>query len=330
MSNKKELVNAILRALEEDESMKRAYERTIEPIILNLEKDDNDKFINRFAYTIIDQRRDVENIVIPIWISFLSTNLTPSKIQELFRKEKDAEILLKSLFKAILTVYGHELKLEENEIEKLVDEKFYRQKVASRVEALLKCYKYLVLWDLFLEEWRKETGEEETAKNFKEFIAKNRIRLIKDGKLLNKLAKIFPMIAAKSILFFLRDVEPCPEDPDEVAIPIDVNVARAIQMTGIHHKDVIPLEKASSPKEMKMLQESLREAATENIEDRKMQAKRIIKLDRGLFVLGMLYCQKCTEKEAKCPHTIKNLCRFHNMKLHVKSIFLKQLRGEKR
>ena len=77
MSNKKELVNAILRALEEDESMKRAYERTIEPIILNLEKDDNDKFINRFAYTIIDQRRDVENIVIPIWISFLSTNLTP-------------------------------------------------------------------------------------------------------------------------------------------------------------------------------------------------------------------------------------------------------------
>ena len=60
------------------------FKTKIEPILINKERDGNFdpiKILNRFTYTIVDQQRDVESVVIPIWNTLLYYDMDQTFLQ---------------------------------------------------------------------------------------------------------------------------------------------------------------------------------------------------------------------------------------------------------
>ena len=98
----------------------------IQPILIS--KDSNGKFnpttlLNRFAYTIVDQQRNVESIVIPIWNTMLYYGMN----QNFLTKSTYASEFISSIFQA----FGHQQYHTKKQI-KLID-----KKLASRTDAFL-------------------------------------------------------------------------------------------------------------------------------------------------------------------------------------------------
>lgn len=123
------LTSAVFDPQEGDSNLKKEYEITIGSILLN-EGDPPERFVNHLWYTIIDQRRDVKDFVIPMMASLVLSGINPDTMVD-NRKEAGDVIT------AILCSYGHELKYSEEDMEKLVQDGYYSRKLGSRSDAML-------------------------------------------------------------------------------------------------------------------------------------------------------------------------------------------------
>ena len=75
------------------------FKTKIEPILINKESDgsfDPIKILNRFTYTIVDQQRDVESVVIPIWNTLLYYNMDHAFLQN----SPNAQEFVSAIFEA--------------------------------------------------------------------------------------------------------------------------------------------------------------------------------------------------------------------------------------
>ncbi len=102
----------------------------IKPILIS--KDSKGDFnpialLNRFAYTIVDQQRDVESIIIPIWNTMLYYGMN----QDFLTDSTYASEFVSSIFQA----FGHQQYHTKKQI------KLQGKRMGSRTDAFLKCYR---------------------------------------------------------------------------------------------------------------------------------------------------------------------------------------------
>ncbi|MBD3205938.1 hypothetical protein GF319_06295 [Candidatus Bathyarchaeota archaeon] len=80
--NHEKIVKRLLQLIhgppsEREPELRSEYEITIEPIIVKTE-DPAENFVNHLWYTIIDQRRDVKDFVIPMMSSLMISGFNPA------------------------------------------------------------------------------------------------------------------------------------------------------------------------------------------------------------------------------------------------------------
>lgn len=294
----KALLNAVFDPEEGDPNLKEEYEMTIGSILLD-EEDPAKRFVNHLWYTIIDQRRDVKDFVIPMMASLMLSGIDPNAIVN--NKEETREIIT-----AVLSSYGHELKYSKADMKRLVEDGYYSRKLGSRSDAILDTVEKI-----------KERYD--SWKGFKNKILENRSRYMKDGKLRRKEVSEYPYVSEKSFSFFLRDIEPILLDPELIPIPIDSNVAQSIQLTGMLFDEWPPSEDEIVNKKKRDQQEAV-EKITGRVRGLARtfdeSPRKTVQLAQSLFLYGAEYCQKCPKKEGEkyrpisCP--IKNQCMVGN------------------
>lgn len=267
------------------------FKKLIEPIILK--KDINGVFdsielINRLAYTIVDQQRDVESIIIPIWVTMMSMNMNPNFLA----KSHYASDFVQSMLKA----YGHQNYHTKE------DFKIREKSGASRTDAFLQLY------------------QEYTPEEFHEFILENSNVIETIFKELIKLK----YISLKSASFFLRDVEGLEYD----ILPIDVNVAYSFQYSGLFNynqsesfesvlDNIIPVSKRTKIVEYSKISDNLKNLCFKlNLSP--------YEVNRYLFLLGADYCQslKCD----KC--FLSDYCYFNSLLSNQKSKFADKIKSD--
>lgn len=295
------------------------YKITIAPLLLK-EDDSPERFFNHLWYTIIDQRRDVRNIVIPIMASLMIAGFNVNFV--LKKPEESAEILAN-----ILSAYGHELKVPRRDVDRLVEDGFHTKAVPSRPQAIVDTIYKLCE--------RFKISEIKDLEAFRKDIIQNRANYLRNGKLRGEFVKGLPLIGPKSFYFFLRDIEPL-ADPRAVPIPIDTNVAQSIQKTGLMFdswppelSQVIPV--ANRGKYARVFEDRIRYLVSEtnpHAKNWKMTySERIVRLSEMLFLLGAVYCQKCPSKGKKKLH-INDKCPFKErcmLALNVKGDWIKKM-----
>lgn len=264
----KELINEIVQKF----SSGHSFEKMIKPIILYPEKNgnfDEIEILNRLAYTIVDQQRDVESIIIPIWSTLMLMNMTP----EFFEKSPHAREFVKSIFKA----YGHQQYHTKKDLG------IMNKRLASRTDAFIELYQTY------------------TPQDFLDFMGKNRNNT---KFIFSELIKL-KFISMKSAAFFLRDISGLEFN----ILPVDVNVAYAIQYTGLFFIDeifkieenfsdllkrAIPVQKRTKIENYHKISNKIKEIC-----DSAANLPKSNELNRYLFILGANYCQNlhCTS----CP-----------------------------
>ncbi len=269
----------------------QGYRTKIAPILIKKEMDgsfDSKKMLNRFAYTIIDQQRNVDTVIIPIWNTMLYYGMN---YEFLIKSEYAHEFV-----STILQAYGHQQYHTKEQI-KLTGKSF-----SSRTDAFIECF-------------RKRSPDE-----FLEFLIKNKDNLM---ELFNELTE-YPFISDKSAAFFLRDIEGIEFN----LVPIDSNVARSIQLTGlffvsdedfnIEFKDIkyqiIPIKERTNPKKFRVFSDKIFNIC-------KNENKSPYQFNRFLFILGADYCQN--NRCSKCK--IKEYCFYNNLNKDEKNQFKKLL-----
>jgi len=284
-----ELVIALLNALSR-EPLKGKYDKVIEPIILDLSRCGDEELIDRFVYTIIDQRRPVETCVIPAWFTFLRTGISASTLRE----SREARDLLEEVCAALLYEYGHELLWLSEEVKTFKRE--LPQASGGRSSAWASAYVKL--------------ATDPRYAGFKSFIERERATFVKNEARARKFLKEFKMIGFKSLLFFLRDLKPVPTALEEVPLPIDVNTMLSMQLTGVYFSEeeakAIFLEEAVTEElvasKAKLAQkhyeisEHLKKRLAELVSAAgKPGTEAVVELSRGLFLVGALFCNKLRE-----------------------------------
>lgn len=269
------------------------FETKIRPILIS--RDSNGKFdqiemLNRFAYTIVDQQRDVESVVIPLWNALLYYGMNLTFLCE----SSYASEFVSSIFQA----YGHQQYHTKEDL------KIQGKSGASRTDAFLECY-------------RKRNPSE-----FLDLVVDNREHLLKLFKILTK----YSFVSDKSAAFFLRDIEGL----EFSLVPIDSNVARSMQRIGLFFtnkivdnlffddviRNVIPIKKRTQQTNFRALSDKIFEISKGN-------AKSPYKFNRYLFLLGADFCQNNMCNKCK----ISKLCFYNNLVVKEKKEFLRKLRS---
>ena len=269
------------------------FEIKIKPILIS--KDPNGHFnentlLNRFAYTIIDQQRNVESIIIPLWNALMYYGM-------------NHEFLLNSEFASqfistMLQAYGHQQYHTKKEL-KLQD-----KNLGSRTEALLDCYNKITPLEFF--------------------------KLIRDNQndllLLYRILKKYSFVSDKSASFFLRDIEGF----EYSLVPIDSNVARSVQRTGLFFHDlnkedtnfqdifkkIIPIKERTKEINFKAISAKIFEVC-------EIKKRSPYELNRYLFLLGADFCQ--FDKCRICK--ISEFCFYNNLQQEKKNKFLNRLKS---
>ncbi len=269
------------------------YETKIKPILIS--RDSIGEFnhialLNRFAYTIVDQQRDVNTVVIPLWNTLLYYGMNGEFICE----SPYAPLFISSIFQA----YGHQQYHTKEDL------KIQKKSGASRTDAFLQCYR------------------ERSSLEFLNLILEERENLLNLFKILTK----YSFISDKSAAFFLRDIE----ELEFSLVPIDSNVARSLQRTGLFFTDfekslldfemiikkIIPIKKRTDPKNFRALSDKIFEICKEN-------NKSPYKLNRYLFLLGADFCQN---NHCNSCH-IKDSCFYYNLTENEKFLFLNKIKS---
>lgn len=268
------------------------FETKIKPILIS--KDSNGHFnenalLNRFAYTIVDQQRDVESIIIPLWNALLYYGMN----YDFLLNSEYASQFISSMFQA----YGHQQYHIKEEL------KIQNKKIGSRTEALMGCY------------------NKRTPAEFFRLIKDNQKDLLR----LNNILKKYSFISDKSASFFLRDIDGF----EYSLVPIDSNVARSVQRTGLYFHDfknkdnfeevirkIIPIKERTIERNFKALSEKIFKIC-------KIENKSPYELNRYLFLLGADFCQSNRCKVCK----INKICFYNNLNLEKKNKFLARLKS---
>ena len=267
------------------------FKKLIEPIILKKDVNggfDSVELINRLAYTIVDQQRDVESIIIPIWVTMMFKNMNP----DFLAKSPYASDFVQSMFKA----YGHQNYHTKDDFRIRGG-----RSGASRTDAFIELY------------------NEYTPEEFLSFVLENSHDIESIFKELVKLK----FISLKSASFFLRDVEGLEYD----ILPIDVNVAYSFQYTGLFFNqresfekvldNIIPVSKRTKLAEYSNISDNLKNTCSElNFNP--------YEVNRYLFLLGADYCQslKCNE----C--FLSDNCYFNNLSDEEKEKFYNKIKSD--
>ena len=269
------------------------FKTKIEPILINKERGGNFdpiKILNRFTYTIIDQQRDVESVVIPIWNTLLYYGMD----QRFLQNSPIAQEFVSAIFQA----YGHQQYHTKEQIALL------SKGVASRTDAFIEAYK-------------KRDAEE-----FLKTLIDNTGDLL---ELFNILTK-YKFVSDKSAAFYLRDIEGIEFD----LVPIDSNVARSIQRTGLFYskfdgddislgsieEKIIAIKKRTNQANFRSLSKKIFEISEE-------ANQSPYKVNRWLFLLGADYCQGNNCNRCK----ITALCFYYNLPKYEKKHFLSYLKS---
>lgn len=255
--------NILLKELIGHYSDADKFKKLIEPIILKKDLKcgfDSVELINRLAYTIVDQQRDVESIIIPIWVTMMAMNMNP----DFLAKSPYASDFVQSMFKA----YGHQNYHTKD------DFSIRERSGASRTDAFIELYNAY------------------NPEEFLGFVLENSHDIDTIFKELVKLK----FISLKSASFFLRDVEGLEYD----ILPVDVNVAYSFQYTGLffNQRDsfeevldsIIPVFKRTKLAEYSTISDNLKNICSEF-------DFNPYGVNRYLFLLGADYCQslKCND-----------------------------------
>ncbi|MFW6116994.1 MAG: hypothetical protein ACOC6G_00230 [Thermoproteota archaeon] len=274
-----------------DPALRREFEITIENLLLE-EGDSAVEFVNHLWYTIIDQRRDVKDFVIPMMASLMLSGFNPDYVVE--NRDEAREVLT-----AVLTVYGHELKYPKEDVERLVEDGYYSRMVGSRTDAVVE-----TLGDIY-----GRYGGDSPWRTFKEDVLRRRSRIIREDRLAKSVVRDWPYIRSKSFRFFLRDIEPILADPEAIPVPVDTNVAQCIQKTGLLFEkwppdpsEVIPVLQRGQKDNERRITRKVKELAQWAREDCgiceicdpiRCHSRRIVYLAQVLFLMGAVYCQRC-------------------------------------
>ncbi|MBD3229236.1 MAG: hypothetical protein GF329_13720 [Candidatus Lokiarchaeota archaeon] len=267
------------------------YKIKIKPILISRDSEgeiDDESLLNRFVYTIVDQQRDVENTVIPLWNALLYYGINYNFVKH----SKFASQYIST----ILQAYGHQQYHTKEE------RTLMHQSLGSRTDGILEAYR------------------NRSPSEFLEIIIKKQ----KDLLGLFEILKEYYFISDKSASFFLRDVEGF----DFSLVPIDSNVARSLQMSGLFFiqldknpiefrnitKDIIPIKKRTNEKNFRALSDKIFELSEKF-------GKSPYKLNRYLFLLGADFCQ--SKNCGNCR--IGNLCFYNNLNNIEKNEFLRHL-----
>mgnify|MGYP006279165855 CR=1 FL=1 len=272
------------------------FETKIEPILIKNIFDDNfskETLLNRFAYTIVDQQRDVESVIIPLWNTMLYYGMNSQFLLE--------SPLATEFISSCLQAFGHQQYHTKEELD-LQD-----KSLGSRTDALLNCY-------------RKRSPEA-----FFNLIINNKDNLLELYKQLTD----YYFVSDKSAAFFLRDLLGI----DFSLVPIDSNVARSVQRIGLYFvnqsdqipdfnkilNQIIPIKKRTNPDNFRDLSNNIFKVC----EVMGVSNYSPYKLNRYLFVIGADYCQN--DKCGKCK--IKELCYFNNLDSSRQSKFKDKLKS---
>ncbi|PAV05461.1 hypothetical protein [Methanobacterium bryantii] len=268
------------------------FQKLIAPIIIK--KDSNGDYdpvelLNRLAYTIVDQQRDVASIVIPIWVNMMYKDINP----DFLAKSPYATEFVQSMFKA----YGHQNYHSKTDFE------IRGKGGASRTDAFVQAY------------------NEYSPDEFLDFIKHNSSDIESIFKELVKLK----YISLKSASFFLRDVEGLEYD----ILPIDVNVAYSFQYTGLFFKDnslnsfdevlkeIIPVSKRTNIVEYSKISDRMQELCSE-------LGYNPYELNRYLFLLGADFCQSL-----KCKSCfLRENCYFNDLSSECKEKFVSRIKSD--
>ncbi|MHA2000356.1 MAG: hypothetical protein ACTSU9_19780 [Promethearchaeota archaeon] len=259
-----------------------SYEMMIDPIIIGRDRSgafDGDALLNRLAYTIIDQQRDVERFIIPIWTTLMLMNVNPVFLRE----HPAAGLIVKSVLKA----YGHQQYHTKHDL------KVINKRIGSRTDAFIGVYK-------------KYTPQE-----FVDVVEDNK----DDIEALYKILQGLNFISKKSATFFLRDIEGIEFN----LLPVDVNVAYSTQYTGILFHEclenkgagavdfscikgrIIPVSKRTGGKNYHSISDAVKDAALE-------AGENPYQLNRFLFLLGADYCHSLGCET--CP--VRDYCLYNS------------------
>jgi len=332
--NLRSLVQRLLELIrgsaeKQDLRLRQEYEVTIGSIILK-EEAPAERFVNHLWYTIIDQRRDVKDFVIPMMATLMFSGFNPD-----FACDEPNEAL--ELLTSVLTAYGHELKYSSQDNEALLRDGYYNKKTSSRSESILKT----------LISIKNNYGRPDRPwQRFKEYVLKHRSLIIRDRKFAERLVKDWPFINSKSFRFFLRDIEPILSDPNAIPIPVDSNVAQSIQKTGLmfdqwppNPSEVIPVSRRGEKIFERRITQRIKNLSAWNCEEcgicsecnkNSCHARRIVYLAQALFLLGSEYCQRCCANGkfeiVPCPLTRKCMLSLY-LEHPMISIFIRRLEG---
>lgn len=283
---------------------------TIEPIVIR-ERDgtlDSREVGNRLIYAIIDQQMDVENVVIPSWISMMIAGLDVITLRD-FPQEIGEEILSAILNSHGAPRFNTSVDLEKMGISKNMSLPYAIMKAVRRIHNRAKVKvgrKEIILWN-DIDEFRdvvRESIQSEYSERLKDILAKGRDPETGD--------KLFSLAAGAVIDFFLRDID-IQVDKSRVAIKIDVNNLKSGKLTGFFFRDNVLQDilseqnlevvqklyiehlKQLNISEYKRFQDIIRNVARNSIE-----AKDI---NRFLFILGSDYCDSCLARagNTECP-----------------------------
>jgi len=292
------LLRLVLNTLECDEHLKYGFKKTIEPILLDLRRANLEELVYRLAYTIVDQRRDVEDVVIPIWFTFRLCGISLEEIRDL------GEGFLEEVFACLLREYGHEGHLPQNDLNE-ISEELGRGKQTSRAMAVAEALFNLSIFEKIS---AKLVGRK---LDLKSFIEKYYGHLMTDKVLRARFIRSFKLLGSKSLEFFLRDIIPNYNDIELIPMPVDVHVAATSQLLGLYFYEE-ELEEICRGRLDRAFNVSYRAIFTKEVAGRlKELAKRCglnsdqaLKTSRALFLLGAYYCseRKCHD----CP--VKKEC----------------------
>ncbi|MHA1169723.1 MAG: hypothetical protein ACTSRU_17985 [Candidatus Hodarchaeales archaeon] len=296
-----EISESLLAALygssnELDKELIQEREIVIEPLILNI-SDPPERFINHLLYTVINQRRDVKNVIIPIQMTLVLAGISPDMIIENIEKTRD-------VITAVLIAYGHDLKYSDQDYIELKEDEFNEAKQGSRSSGYVDNAVYL--FERF-NSWE----------NVKKYFLELREKSLNDNKDLKALDSNLKYISTKSLRFFLRDIRPVVSDHRNIPIPIDTNVIQAIQKTGLLFDKWPPDPTKSIPvKDREKHQQEIEKRVKlickllkRKVESSFKLNELIVAFAEALFLLGAVYCQLCPVNAKKNPKILEK-CPF--------------------
>lgn len=288
---------------------------TIEPIIVR-EKNrvlDPREVGNRFIYSIIDQQMDVENAVIPSWLSMLIAGLDISTLKDI-SPEVAEEILSSILYSHGAPRFYTSSDLEKMGLSRNISLPSAIVKAVKRLTSVtrvkLRTKNIIILW----------RNLNEFAKTVREYIMSGRVdefkSILAKGRDPSTNDKLFSLMGEAVADFFLRDID-LKIDKSQVPLKIDVNNFKSGRLTGFFFEDKILNSILLSAKDVDakrelyikhifelkqhekekygLFQEIIRDSAKNSFE-----AKDI---NRFLFILGSDYCEHCLTNigNEKCP-----------------------------